>query len=561
MGEMSGARALLEALKKEGVSTIFGIPGGAILPVYDELYGFSIRHILCQHEQTAAHMADGFARATGRPGVCFATSGPGATNLVTGIATAYMDSSPVIAVTGQVPRPMIGKDSFQETDIIGITTPITKYNFQPRKASEIPEVVKKAFFIASTGRKGPVLIDIPKDVQTEKCEIKFPDKVAVRGYNPRVEPCEEQVSLAVKLLASAERPMILAGGGVISSGAFEPLAKLSELLLAPVATSLMGKGALPENHPLSVGMAGMHGTLAANKLLLEADVLLAVGTRFSDRTTGKVEEFCKEAKVIHVDIDEAEISKNKRADVAIVADAGLALEAIYKALVAKLGKRGDTEWHRKVKEFKESWERKAFSEEPSKELKPPALIKELRRLLPLDSILVTEVGQNQMWASLYFKVLKPRTFITSGGLGTMGFGLPAAIGAKAAEPSSPVIDVAGDGSFMMTENSLAVSVAERIPIIAVVLNNSMLGMVAQWQRLFYGRRYSAVRLGRVDFVKLAEAYGAHGVRVQDLNEFSKAVKESLKLDVTSIIDVPISPEENVFPMVPPGSGLEKVLEA
>lgn len=561
MGEMSGAKALLEALKKEGVSTIFGIPGGAILPVYDELYDFSIRHILCQHEQTAAHMADGFARATGRPGVCFATSGPGATNLVTGIATAYMDSSPVIAVTGQVPRAMIGKDAFQETDIIGITTPITKYNFQPRKASEIPEVVRKAFSMASTGRRGPVLIDIPKDVQTERGEIKFPDKVAVRGYNPPGEPREEQVGSAVKLLASAERPVILAGGGVISSGAFEPLAKLSELLLAPVATSLMGKGALPENHPLSVGVAGMHGTLAANRLLLEADVLLAVGTRFSDRTTGKVEEFCREAKVIHVDIDEAEISKNKRADVAVVADAGPALEAIYKALAAKLGKRKNTEWRRRIKEFKESWERRAFSEEPNRELKPPALIKELRRLLPLDSILVTEVGQNQMWASLYFKALKPRTFITSGGLGTMGFGLPAAVGAKAAKPSLPVIDVAGDGSFMMTENSLAVSVAEGIPIIAVVLNNSMLGMVAQWQRLFYGRRYSAVRLGRVDFVKLAEAYGAHGVRVQDFNEFSKAVKESLKLDVTSIIDVPISPEENVFPMVPPGSGLEKVLEA
>lgn len=550
---------MLEALKKEGVSIIFGIPGGAILPIYDELYDFDIRHVLCQHEQSAAHMADGFARACGKPGVCFATSGPGATNLVTGIANAYMDSSPLIAVTGQVPKSMIGKDAFQEVDIIGITTPITKYNFQPRSASEIPEIVKKAFFIASTGRKGPVLIDIPKDVQTEEFEAEFPEKVTIRGYNPYKKPCEKQINIAVKWLASAERPMILAGGGAIYSEASSYILKISEFLLAPVATSLMGKGVFPEDHPLSLGLLGMHGTLAANKLVSEADVLLSVGTRFSDRTTGKVDEFCKEAKVIHIDIDEAEISKNKKVDLAIIADASEALKAIYEKLINYLSKKEETPWFKRVKEFKEIWEGWIFEEESNKELKPIPILKILRKILPIDSILVTEVGQNQMWSALYFKVFKPKTFITSGGLGTMGFGLPASIGAKAAKPDVPVVDVAGDGSFMMTENALSVSVAENLPIIAVIINNKVLGMVAQWQRLFYGKRYSAVKLDRVDFVKLAEAYGAHGVRVQDLNEFSNALKECLKLDVASVIDVPISPEENVLPMVPPGSSLEKIM--
>lgn len=550
---------MLEALKKEGVSIIFGIPGGAILPIYDELYDFDIRHVLCQHEQSAAHMADGFARACGKPGVCFATSGPGATNLVTGIANAYMDSSPLIAVTGQVPKSMIGKDAFQEVDIIGITTPITKYNFQPRSASEIPEIVKKAFFIASTGRKGPVLIDIPKDVQTEEFEAEFPEKVTIRGYNPYKKPCEKQINIAVKWLASAERPMILAGGGAIYSEASSYILKISEFLLAPVATSLMGKGVFPEDHPLSLGLLGMHGTLAANKLVSEADVLLSIGTRFSDRTTGKVDEFCKEAKVIHIDIDEAEISKNKKVDLAIIADASEALKAIYEKLINYLSKKEETPWFKRVKEFKEIWEGWIFEEESNKELKPIPILKILRKILPIDSILVTEVGQNQMWSALYFKVFKPKTFITSGGLGTMGFGLPASIGAKAAKPDVPVVDVAGDGSFMMTENALSVSVAENLPIIAVIINNKVLGMVAQWQRLFYGKRYSAVKLDRVDFVKLAEAYGAHGVRVQDLNEFSNALKECLKLDVASVIDVPISPEENVLPMVPPGSSLEKIM--
>lgn len=552
MEEISGAKALLEALRREKVDTIFGIPGGAILPVYDELYDSDIRHVLCRHEQSAAHMADGYARATGRPGVCFATSGPGATNLVTGIATAYMDSSPVVAVTGQVPRAMIGKDSFQETDIIGITTPITKHNFQPMKAMEIPKIVKTAFYIATTGRPGPVLIDIPKDVQTETGKITFPREVKLRGYSIHVPLKMEDVKKAVKLLSNAKKPLILAGGGVKTSNAYSELYELSEMLQAPVATTLMGKGTFPENHPLSLGPVGMHGTPEANRLIIEADVILAVGLRFSDRTTGNVEEFCLDSKIIHIDIDEAEIEKNKYVDVAIVGDAKDALKNIIGAL--KSGKVSEkSEWRDRVLTMKEYY-KEAMADRYTG-LTPPSILKTLRKMLPEDAIITTEVGQNQMWAALHFKVIKPRTFISSGGLGTMGFGFPAAIGAKVAVPHVPVVDVAGDGSFCMTENSLSTAVAERIPVIVLIFDNEVLGMVAQWQRLFYERRYSAVELKNPDFAKLAEAYGAQGWRVEDMDELKSALNEALKSEGPSVIDVPISPEEDVMPMVPPGKGL------
>lgn len=556
MEEISGAKALLEALKREKVDVIFGIPGGAILPVYDELYESDIRHILCRHEQSAAHMADGYARATGRPGVCFATSGPGATNLVTGIATAYMDSSPVVAVTGQVPKAMIGKDSFQEIDIIGITTPITKHNFQPLKAREIPMVVKAAFYIASTGRPGPVLIDIPKDVQTEKDEIAFTDEVKLRGYNPYIPLRMDEVKKAVKLIYDSEKPVILAGGGVKSSNAFEELRELSEMIQAPVATTLMGKGAFPEDHPLSLGIVGMHGTPEANRLTMEADVVLAIGIRFSDRTTGNIEEFCVDSKLIHIDIDEAEIEKNKDVDVAIVGDAKEALKTIIEALRSN-GIAGKEGWRERVLTIKEYYKGENMDEHPK--LTPPSVLKTLRKMLPEDAIITTEVGQNQMWAALHFKVFKPRTFISSGGLGTMGFGFPAAIGAKVAAPHVPVVDVAGDGSFCMTENSLSTAVAEKIPVIVLILNNERLGMVAQWQRLFYGRRYSAVELRNPDFVKLAESYGAQGWRVADINELKDALSRSLESEIPSVIDVPISPEEDVMPMVPPGKGLAEIM--
>ncbi len=565
MVEMSGAEALVKALKRQGVNVIFGIVGGATLPVYDVLYNSDVRHILARHEQCAAHAADGYARASGRPGICMATSGPGATNLVTGIANAYMDSSPVISFTGNVntftPNSsyMIGKDAFQEADIIGITTPITKYNYQIRKASEIPSMVKMAFYIATTGRPGPVLIDLPKNTQTEKADVEFDDDIEIRGYKPSTDPHPLQVKKAIKLLLKAERPMILAGGGVILSNAFPELLSVAELLMAPVATSFMGKGCFPENHPLALGSVGMHGSREANKLILEADVLLAVGTRFSDRTTGKLDEFCSDAKIIHIDIDSAEIGKNVETDIPIVADAKKALRAVYQGLTQQIKKRESSPWFDRVREFKKQIQSGMISS--GEDLKPPALLKELRRILPEDAIATTEVGQNQMWAALHFKAYKPRTFISSGGLGTMGFGFPASLGAKVACPNKVVVDIAGDGSFIMTEQDLATSVLEDIPVIVIVLNNSVLGMVAQWQRLFYNRRYSAVNLGSVpDFVKLAEAFGAQGSRVGSLKEFTKAVREAIRSEATTVIDVPISPEENVFPMIPAGAGLKGMIE-
>ncbi|MEM1507954.1 MAG: biosynthetic-type acetolactate synthase large subunit [Candidatus Bathyarchaeia archaeon] len=558
MSKMSGAKALVEALKRENVEIIFGIPGGAILPVYDVLYSSDIKHILMRHEQCAAHAADGYARASGRVGVCMSTSGPGATNLVTGIANAYMDSSPIVAITGQVPRPFIGKDAFQETDIIGITTPITKCNFQVRSAAEIPKIVKTAFYIASTGRRGPVLIDLPRDIQLEEDEMNFDDKIELKGYKPVYDPHPLQVEKAVSLLLQAERPVIVAGGGVIASNASPELVALSELLMAPVATTLMGKGAMPEDHPLSLGMLGMHGTVAANYLVQEADALLAVGMRFSDRSTGNIKTFCPNGKIIHIDVDASEIGKNIRPHVPIVADAKRALQAIYNRIVEKFSRKERSAWFNRIQELKRMQEDIIKSD--NEVIRPPALMAEIRSLLPNDAIITTEVGQNQMWAALYLKVYKPKTFISSGGLGTMGFGFPAAIGAKAACPNVPVIDIAGDGSFIMTEQDLASSVAWNIPVIVIVLNNSVLGMVAQWQRLFYGRRYSAIDLkGLPDFVKLAEAYGAQGFRAQSIDEFRRALKAALNSDVTTVIDVPISSEENVLPMVPPGQDLKNLM--
>ena len=554
MVTLNGAKALVKTLEKQGVKVIFGISGGAVLDICDALADSSIRTILTRHEQCAAHSADGYARASGQVGVCMATSGPGATNLVTGIATAYMDSSPVVAFTGQVPRRLIGRDAFQEADIIGITCPITKHNFMVERASDIPIIVEKAFHIASSGRPGPVLVDIPKDVQIESADVDFEGDSRATFRQTNYAPHPLQVKRAVELLASAEKPMIIAGGGVITSNASQELLAVAELLMAPVATTLMGKGAIPENHPLATGLLGMHGTVASNKLIQEADVVLAVGTRFSDRTTGKMDEFCPDAEIIHIDIDAAEIGKNIEADVPIVADAKKALQEIYKLLQAKIAKKERTTLMAKIKEFKEQLEEKANCKS---ELKPPRLMIEIRKLLPEDAIITTEVGQNQMWAAIYLKVYKPRTFISSGGLGTMGFGFPASLGAKVAHPEVPVVDIAGDGSFIMTEQDLATSVEENIPVTVVVLNNSVLGMVAQWQRLFYNKRYFAVNLGRVpDFVKLAEAYGAQGFRVQTLEEFSSAFKKAIRSEVTTVIDVPISPEENVLPMVPPGKGLK-----
>ena len=560
MVEMTGAKALIHALEKEGVDVVFGLPGGANLPIYDALVGANLRHILVRHEQSAAHMADGYARIKRKAGVCFATSGPGATNIITGIATAYADSSPIVAVTGQVPLAMIGKDAFQETDIIGIANPCTKYSFQPRAAGEIPEAIKKAFFIAESGRPGPVLVDIPKDVQQATAEMKFPDLIKVRGYNPIVDADLSELGRAVDLLFKAERPIIMAGGGVILSGAFSELQALAELLMIPVVTTFKGKGAFPENHPLAMGPIGMHGHAEANKIILEADLILAIGARFSDRSVGRFDEFGKGINIVHMDIDPAEIGKNKSVDVAIVGDVRSSLRTLVKMLSKKVAKKRDPDnpWLKRRKELIQYYS-ETLKDYP-REITAKKSLKKLRELLPANAIVTTEVGQCQMWASLHFDVISPGTFFSSTGLGTMGFGFPASIGARAARPSVPVVDIAGDGSFNMTENSLAVSVLDKLPVIVFLMNNYMLGMVAQWQRTFYSRRYSGVHQHNCpDYVKIAEAYGAQGIRAQSMRELEKAIKSAIKGDMATVIDIPIDPDEDVYPFVAPGTGLKDMI--
>ena len=559
MVEMIGAKALIASLEKEGVDIVFGLPGGANLPIYDELVDANFRHVLVRHEQAAAHMADGYARIKRKAGVCIATSGPGATNLITGIATAHADSIPMVAITGQVPVAMIGKDAFQETDIIGISNPCTKYAFQPRKAVEIPEVIKKAFYITESGRPGPVLVDIPKDVQQEKAEIEFPELIKVRGYKPAFDPDLSQIEKAIDLIMKAEKPIIMAGGGVILSGAFNELQALAEILMCPVVTTFKGKGGFPENHPLAMGPIGMHGHAEANKIIIEADCIIAIGARFSDRSVGRFDEFGKGMSIIHLDVDPAEIGKNKSVDVAVIGDVKSSLRTLVKMLTTKgIRKDPDNSWLKRRKELIEYYT--STIKDYSREITAKKTLKKLRELLPSKAIVTTEVGQCQLWASLHFDVITPGTFFSSTGLGTMGFGFPASIGAKAAKPDVPVIDIAGDGSFNMTENSLAVSVLEKLPVIVFLLNNYMLGMVAQWQRTFYNRRYSGVEQNRCpDYVKLAESYGAQGIRVQSMNDLDKAIKTGLSSDVATVIDIPIDPEEDVYPFVAPGSGLKDMI--
>ena len=561
MVEMTGAKALIQSLEKEGVDVVFGLPGGANLPIYDALVDANLRHILVRHEQSAAHMADGYARIKRKAGVCFATSGPGATNLITGIATAYADSSPIIAVTGQVPVSMIGKDAFQETDIIGVANPCTKYAFQPRKASEIPESVKKAIYIAESGRPGPVLVDVPKDVQQETADMKFPELIKVRGYNPIMDADLSQVGKAVEFLVKAERPIIMAGGGVNLSGAFSELQALAELLTSPVVTTFKGKGAFAENHPLAMGPIGMHGHAEANKIILEADCILAIGARFSDRSVGRFDEFGKGMSIIHMDVDPAEIGKNKSVDVAVIGDVKSSLRTLIKMLSKKIvEKKYETSnsWLKRRKDLIDYYS-ESIKDYP-REVTAKKALKKLRECLPANAIATTEVGQCQMWASLHFDVISPGTFFSSTGLGTMGFGFPASIGAKAARPNVPVVDIAGDGSFNMTENSLAVSVLDNLPVIVFLMNNYMLGMVAQWQRTFYNRRYMGVHQHDCpNYIKIAEAYGAQGIKVQSLEELEKAVKSGLKAEIATVIDIPIDPEEDVYPFVAPGTGLKDMI--
>ena len=561
ISELTGSDALIKALENEQVEGIFGLPGGANLPIYDSLYDSDIRHILARHEQNAAHMADGYARASRKPGVCFATSGPGATNLITGIATAAADSSPIIAITGQVASDMIGKDAFKECDIIGIATPVTKYTYQPLTSAEVPQAVKNSFHIATSGRPGPVLIDIPKNAQTEKMKINFPAKPNIRKIQQLQTADLKAIDRAADLLLNAERPMIMTGGGVILSGAFKELQAVAEFLVAPVVSTFKGKGGFSETHYLSLGPIGMHGHIEANKLVIESDVLLAAGARFSDRSVGKWDEFGNEMTIIHADIDPSEIGKNKNADIGLIGDIKTTLSLLLTAMGKKAQKRqSEYEWIKRVNEIKDIWRSKPLP--APREITGPRLLKKMREILPDKCLVTTEVGQHQMWASLHFDVAEPGTFFTSTGLGTMGWGLPAAVGAKFARPDLPVIDIAGDGSVQMTESALATSVTEKLPVITVIFNNGMLGMVAQWQRLFYERKYIGVELeGIPDYVKIAEAYGAQGIRAQSMNEFEKALKNALNSDVATVIDVPINPDEDVFPFVVPNTALKDMVIA
>ncbi|MDD2666661.1 MAG: acetolactate synthase large subunit [Methanocellales archaeon] len=554
VSKISGAEAFVECLRKENVEVIFGIPGGSLLPIHDELYDSSIRHILVRHEQCAAHMADGYARATGRTGVCMATSGPGATNLVTGIANAYMDSVPMVAFTGQVPTSMIGNDAFQEADITGITLPITKINYLIKNANHLPKTIREAFCIASTGRPGPVLVDIPKDVQITEIEFEYPKTFDLRGYKPTIEGHPLQIKRAIKAITDAERPIVYAGGGVIISNASEELRALAELTLTPVMTTLLGKGAFPENHPLSLGMVGMHGTKYANYAMTETDLIIAVGARFDDRVTGKLDAFAPNAKVIHIDIDPAEISKSVSVTIPIVGDA----KSVLKEMIKGLREKPRIEWLKKIEEWKTEFPLRY--DRSGKTLKPQFIIEQIHELCP-DAIIATEVGQCQMWAAQYFKCTKPRSFISSGGLGTMGYGFPAAIGAKVGCPDKTVIDIAGDGSFQMTCQELATAVLNDVPVTVAILNNGFLGMVRQWQELFYDKRYAATYLGASpDFTKLAEAYGALGIEVRKPSEVKSAIEEAVTSDKPAVIDFKIDPEENVLPMVPAGAAINEIID-
>ncbi len=549
-GKTTGAKALVKALEAEGVDFIFGYPGGATLPLYDEIAKSSIKHILARHEQGAAHMADGYARATGKVGVCMATSGPGATNLVTGIATAFMDSSPIIAITGQVPRSMIGNDAFQEVDTTGITIPITKHNYLIKHAREIPSVIKEAFYLASTGRKGPILIDIPTDVQAEEFHLNEVKEEPLEGYNPTIKGHIGQIKKAVQLLKSSQKPIIIVGGGVFHSDAGEELLKLAEQGDIPYIYTLMGKAAVPNTHPLSFGMLGYHGRYAANYGVNNADVILAIGVRFSNRSTGPLQTFAKQASIIHIDIDPAEISKNVPATLPIVGDA--------KHILAEMNKQLPELKHSNWVQHLTTIQREHPLKTKMKGVTTPNIIKILREVAE-DPLVVTDVGKHQMFAALHLPVDKPRAFLTSGGLGTMGFSVPAAIGAKVGKPDSKVVVIAGDGSFLMTCQQLATAVQYNIPILVLVMNDYCLGMIHQLQDVLYGKRYQACDLERtVNYAKLAQSLGAIGIRVTKEEEIANAIREGLTNERPTVIDFILEEAPNVYPMVVGKSLLEMI---
>lgn len=548
--QLTGAEIVIECLKEQGVDTVFGYPGGAILNVYDALYKHSdeITHILTSHEQGASHAADGYARATGKVGVCFATSGPGATNLVTGIATAYMDSIPVVAITCNVGVSLLGKDSFQEIDIAGVTMPITKHNYIVKDVNKLADTIRKAFEIARTGRPGPVLIDIPKDVTANTCEYEKVDICTEKVLTNEIK--ESEIDIAVEMIKKSKKPFIFVGGGAVLSGASESLIEFAHKMDAPVTDSLMGKGAFPGTDELYTGMLGMHGTKPSNFGVSKCDLLVVIGARFSDRVTGNASKFASKAKVIQIDIDPAEIDKNIMTDASITGD----VDAVLKLLNAKLEQQDHTEWKNTINEYKEKFPLTYHKET----LTGPFVIEEIYRQTNGDAVITTEVGQHQMWAAQFYKYTKPRTLLTSGGLGTMGYGLGASLGAKMGVPDKTVVNIAGDGCFRMNMNEIATAARYNIPIIQVVINNHVLGMVRQWQNLFYGQRYSATVLNdAVDFVKLAEAMGAVGIRATSLDEFKDAFAKALTMGRPVVIDCQIDSDDKVWPMVAPGAAISE----
>ncbi|NLE65856.1 MAG: biosynthetic-type acetolactate synthase large subunit [Lentisphaerae bacterium] len=568
----TGVQCLMDGLVKEGVKTLFGLPGGAVLDIFDGLYETPVEFVLARHEQGAAHMADGYARATGRVGCCLVTSGPGATNTVTGLATANMDSIPVVCITGQVSSSVIGNDAFQEVDITGITRPVTKHNVLVRRVDDLPRRLAEAFYIARTGKPGPVLVDIPKDVQRATTNAQTPETVSLRGYNPTFEGHSRQITRLAEAINAAKRPLLYAGGGVISSGASDLLLALSRKARAPVTTTLLGLGSFPETDALALRMLGMHGSVTANYATHECDLLVSVGARFDDRVTGKISDFAPKAKIAHIDIDPSAISKSVQADIPVVGDAKLVLAELVKLVEP----RDRKEWLRQLEEWKEAY---PFSyDRGSSKLLPQYVIERIYEITKGDAVIVTEVGQHQMWAAHYFRYTKPRQFISSGGLGTMGFGLPAAIGAQAGRRGELVVDLSGDGSAQMNFQELVVAVEHRLPVKVVILNNACLGMVRQWQQMFYKGVYSATRLtqhGRgknenipdrqeaylPDFVKLAEAHGATGQRVTEKKAVTGALEKAFAVDGPAVVEFMVEPGENVYPMVPAGKSLTEMIHS
>ncbi len=556
----TGAQIVVECLKKEGVETLFNYPGGAVLPLFDELQNAPFRQVLVRHEQAAVHAADGYARATGKVGVAVVTSGPGATNTVTGIATAFMDSVPIIILTGQVPTLLIGNDAFQEVDIIGITRPCTKHNYLVKEVSDLGRILKEAFYLARSGRPGSILVDLPKDIMVNSAEFKYPEKVFIRGYQPTYEGHPGQIQRAVELIMKSKKPVLYTGGGIISSNASKELTLLAERLGIPVTMTLMGLGGFPGNHLLSLGMLGMHGTYHANMAVMESDLLIAVGARFDDRVTGKIESFAPQAKIIHIDIDPTSISKSVRVDLPIVGDCKRVLTKILSLLEEEeinSFKEGLNKWRHQIEKWKALYN---MDYHQGEKIKPQYVVEKIWELTKGDAIITTEVGQNQMWAAQYYQFIKPRTLLTSGGLGTMGYGFPAAIGAQAAFPNKLVIDISGDGSFQMNSQELATAVQYRLPIKVAILNNGYLGMIRQWQEFFYGKRYASSCLEGIspDFVKLAEAYGAVGLKAIKPEEVIPTLKKAFSIPKPVIIDFVVDPEENVYPMVPAGEPLNQM---